>query len=55
MFLAGGRAVADAIERAGFDTVARRPTLGKWTKLRLAARAWWRLQTTPRRLAGGVS
>jgi squalene synthase HpnC len=55
MFLAGGRAVADAIERAGFDTVARRPTLGKWTKIRLAARAWWRLQTTPRRLAGGVS
>ena len=53
MFLAGGRAVADAIERAGFDTLAWRPTVGKWTKLRLAAWAWWRLQTTPHRPAGG--
>ena len=53
MFLAGGRAVADAIERAGFDTLAWRPTVGKWAKLRLAAQAWWRLQTTPRRPAGG--
>jgi squalene synthase HpnC len=53
MFLAGGRAVADAIEREGFDTLGRRPTVGKWTKLRLAARAWWSLQTTPHRLAGG--
>jgi phytoene/squalene synthetase len=53
MFLAGGRAVADAIERAEFDTLARRPTLGKWTKLRLAAWAWWRLQATPHRVAGG--
>lgn len=44
MFLGGGRAVADAIERAGFDTLVRRPTVGRWTKLRLAARAWWRLR-----------
>jgi len=44
MFLAGGRAVADAIERAGFDTLSRRPTVGRWTKLRLAALAWWRLR-----------
>jgi phytoene/squalene synthetase len=55
MFLAGGRAVADAIERAGFDTLARRPTVGKWTKLRLAARAWWSLQTTPHAAVGGPS
>ena len=55
MFLAGGRAVADAIERAGFDTLAWRPTVGKWTKLRLAAQAWWRLQTTPHAAAGGPS
>jgi squalene synthase HpnC len=41
MFLGGGRAVADAIERAGFDTLTRRPTVGRWTKLRLAARGWW--------------
>ncbi|MFM7206552.1 MAG: squalene synthase HpnC [Planctomycetaceae bacterium] len=42
MFLGGGRAVADAIERHGFDTLSRRPTVGRWTKLRLAAHAWWR-------------
>ncbi|MFM8703642.1 MAG: squalene synthase HpnC [Planctomycetia bacterium] len=53
MFLAGGRAVADAIERAGYDTLTRRPTVGKWTKLRLAARAWWSLQTTSARRGGG--
>ena len=53
MFLAGGRAVADAIERGGFDTLGRRPTVGKWTKLRLAAQAWWRLQTTPHGITGG--
>jgi squalene synthase HpnC len=41
MFLGGGRAVADAIERAGFDTLSRRPTVGRWIKLQLAARAWW--------------
>jgi squalene synthase HpnC len=55
MFLAGGRAVADAIERAGFDTLGHRPTVGKWTKLRLAAWAWWRLQTTSRTAVGGPS
>lgn len=42
LFLGGGRGIADAIERSGFDTLARRPTVGRWTKLRLAARAWWR-------------
>ena len=47
MFVAGGRAVADAIERAGFDTLARRPTVGRLTKIALAARAWWALRTTP--------
>ena len=41
MFLAGGRAVADTIERANYDTLSRRPTVGRWTKLRLAAAAWW--------------
>lgn len=44
MFLAGGRAVADAIERQGFDTLARRPTVSRWRKLHLACQAWWRLQ-----------
>jgi squalene synthase HpnC len=42
MFIGGGRAVADAIEQAGFDTLSRRPTVGRWAKMRLAARAWWR-------------
>ena len=53
MFLAGGRAVADAIERAGYDTLVCRPTVGKWTKLRLATRAWWSLQVTPHTAGGG--
>ncbi len=39
MFLGGGRAVANAIERAGFDTLSRRPTVGRIAKLRLAGRA----------------
>lgn len=53
MFLAGGRSVANAIERGGFDTLGRRPSVGKWTKLRLAALAWWRLQTTSQPITGG--
>jgi len=39
LFLAGGRGVADAIERAGFDTLSRRPTLSRPAKFGLAARA----------------
>jgi squalene synthase HpnC len=39
MFLDGGRAVADAIERGSFDTLSRRPTVGRFAKLRLAGRA----------------
>jgi len=54
MFLAGGRAVADAIERAGFDTLSRRPTVGRLHKLALAARAWWGLMGVPRRGRGGL-
>ena len=44
MFLAGGRAVADAIERAGHDTLSFRPVVGKGKKMLLAARAWLSLQ-----------
>lgn len=40
MFLGGGLAVADAIEAAGFDTLSRRPTVGRLAKLRLAVRAF---------------
>jgi len=39
MFLAGGHAVADAIQAADYDTLFRRPTVGRITKLRLAGRA----------------
>jgi phytoene synthase len=39
LFLAGGRAVADAIEAAGHDTLSRRPTVGRLQKLRLAGKA----------------
>ena len=39
MFVAGGRAVAEAIEAIGFDTLRARPSLGRWQKARLAARA----------------
>jgi len=51
MFLGGGRAVANAIERGDFDTLARRPTVGRWTKMRLAAAAWWRSLGVGRRRA----
>lgn len=44
MFLAGGRAIAQAIERAGYDTLSRRPTVGRGTKVLLAVRAWCGLQ-----------
>jgi len=39
MFLDGGQAAADAIEAVNFDTLARRPTVGRLVKLRLAGRA----------------
>lgn len=39
LFLAGGRALADGIEAAGHDTLAVRPTVGRWRKMGLAARA----------------
>jgi squalene synthase HpnC len=41
MFVRGGFAIADAIARQGFDTIARRPTVSRGTKIRLAAGAWW--------------
>jgi squalene synthase HpnC len=41
LFLAGGRAVLDAIERAGFDVWRQRPEVTKWRKLTLLAQAAW--------------
>lgn len=52
LFLGGGRAVADAIERCGYDTLCTRPTVGRWKKVRLATRAWWKTCRMP---AGGRS
>jgi phytoene/squalene synthetase len=49
LFLGGGRAVADAIERAGCDTLARRPVVGAWSKAKLAAAAWWATLVPARR------
>jgi squalene synthase HpnC len=46
MFVRGGLAIADAIERIGFDTLARRPTVSRWTTMRLAGRAWLGTLTT---------
>ena len=40
MFVGGGLAVADAIEAAGYDTLSRRPTVGRCAKLRLAGQAF---------------
>jgi squalene synthase HpnC len=42
LFIEGGLAILRAIRRAEFDVWSRRPTVGKWEKLRLVARAWWR-------------
>jgi squalene synthase HpnC len=49
LFIAGGRAVAEAIERCGYDTLAARPTVSRWRKAALTAQAWWRVLTTPDR------
>lgn len=46
MFVRGGLAIADAIEKAGYDTLARRPTVSRTTKALLAARAWWGMMAT---------
>ena len=39
LFLDGGRGVANAIRQSGFDTLAKRPTLDRIAKLRLAGHA----------------
>jgi len=40
LFTAGGDAILRAIERQRYDVFVRRPTLGRWGKASLAARAW---------------
>ena len=41
LFVAGGRAVLAAIRRQRYDVWSRRPIVGRLTKLRLLAQAWW--------------
>ncbi len=41
VFIGGGRAILAAIRRARYDVWSRRPTVGRLTKLRLLAAAWW--------------
>ncbi len=48
LFIEGGQAILDKIEKSGFDVLSRRPILAKWDKGRLLARALWR------RLRGGL-
>ncbi len=40
LFTAGGEAILHAIQRQRYDVVVRRPTLSRWGKASLAARAW---------------
>jgi squalene synthase HpnC len=49
LFLEGGLATLDAIERAGYDTLSGRPKLSRWAKGRLVLGAVWRkvLRLTP--------
>jgi phytoene/squalene synthetase len=42
VFIAGGFAILAAIRRCRYDVWSRRPTVGRLTKLRLVATAWWR-------------
>jgi squalene synthase HpnC len=50
----GGRLVLDAIRAQGYDTLARRPALGRWQKGRLVLSVLTsRLMTRPRRLLLG--
>jgi squalene synthase HpnC/squalene synthase HpnD len=41
LFSRGGLAILDAIEASGYNTLSHRPSLSKWTKVRLLGRALW--------------
>ena len=47
LFLAGGLAILDAIERLDYDVLQRRPTVGKWQKIRLLMAAMVHRQGGP--------
>jgi squalene synthase HpnC/squalene synthase HpnD len=40
LFSRGGIAILDAIEASGYDTLSHRPSLSKWTKVKLLGRAF---------------
>ena len=41
LFVGGGLAILAAIRHARYDVWSRRPTVSRWTRLRLVAAAWW--------------
>jgi phytoene/squalene synthetase len=47
LFVRGGLAILDAIRRQNYNVWQRRPVVGKWTKLRLMAAAWWQKDYIP--------
>ena len=55
LFSRGGLAILDAIERQGFDVLSARPSLGKWKKLGLLARAMVSRRTTRRPAATALA
>jgi squalene synthase HpnC len=42
LFIDGGLAILNAIRRIDYDVWRTRPVVGKWEKIRLLAKAWWR-------------
>jgi phytoene/squalene synthetase len=51
LFSKGGRAVLDAIRRQNYDTLSHRPSLSKWQKGTLIARAMGAMMAS--KLGGG--
>ncbi len=46
LFIRGGLAILAAIRRIDYHVLARRPTLGRFAKLRLLTSAWWSGRTS---------
>ncbi len=42
LFVRGGLALVRGVRNIHYDVLRRRPIVGRWTKLRLIAGAWWR-------------
>ncbi|GBE27846.1 all-trans-phytoene synthase [bacterium BMS3Bbin03] len=41
LFVSGGEAILDKIEKQNYDVLSGRPSLSKWDRARLFLRAWW--------------